>query len=73
MGLIESELAEALHSPIKRRANRAWNLRAIAKRRTSGASEVMVKITGFGKGYMPRLHKTANASIEWQGGARPLH
>lgn len=50
MGLIESELTEALHSPIKRKANRTWNLRAIAKRRTSGASEVMVKITGFGKG-----------------------
>jgi type IV secretory pathway VirD2 relaxase len=49
MALIESELGKALDSAVKRKANRTKKLRATAKRVTSGAPEVMVKITGFGK------------------------
>lgn len=50
MVLIESELNTALNSAVKRKANKTRKLRAAAKRVTGGASEVMVKITGFGKG-----------------------
>jgi len=55
MGLIEIELGKALNTGVKRKSNNTRNLRAIAKRVTKpkgagGSSEVMVKITGFGKG-----------------------
>ncbi len=50
MALIESELGNALHPAVKRKANRTGKLRSAAKRVTSGSTEVMVKITGFGKG-----------------------
>ncbi len=49
MSLIASELDGLLHPRVKRKANKTGNLRA-AKRVTSSATEVMVKITGFGKG-----------------------
>lgn len=53
MALIES-LENALHSKVKRKANRTGNLKshllAKAKRVSGGAPEVLVKITGFGKG-----------------------
>jgi type IV secretory pathway VirD2 relaxase len=50
MALIESGLRNALHPPVKRRANRTEHLRATAGRVTRGATEVMVKISSFGKG-----------------------
>ena len=50
MGLIESELGTALSPAVKRKANRTRHLRSVAKRVTRDAPEVMVKITGFGKG-----------------------
>ncbi|CAA9890796.1 Nickase [Candidatus Methylobacter favarea] len=50
MALIESELNKALQSSVKRKANRTQKLKAKAKRVSRGATEVMVKITGFGKG-----------------------
>jgi len=51
MALIESDICEALsQTKVKRKANNTKKLRATAKRVTGGASEVMVKITSFGKG-----------------------
>lgn len=50
MALIESELGKALNPAVKRKGNSTRKLRSAAKRVTGGASEVMVKITGFGKG-----------------------
>lgn len=50
MGLIESELGNALHGPVKRKGNKTQKLRSTAKRVSSGSTEVMVKVTGFGKG-----------------------
>jgi len=50
MALIESELGTALSPPVKRKANRTRHLRLVAKRVTRDTPEVMVKITGFGKG-----------------------
>ena len=50
MALIESGLRNALHPPVKRRANRTEHLRGTAGRVTRGAIEVMVKISSFGKG-----------------------
>src|SRR5665647_2423078 len=50
MALIES-IGEALNqSKVKRKSNNTRKLRATAKRVSGGASEVMVKITSFGKG-----------------------
>jgi type IV secretory pathway VirD2 relaxase len=58
MGLIERELGSALTTPVKRKANTTRKLRASrrqqAGRVASGTTEVMVKITGFGKG-APRV------------------
>lgn len=50
MAIIESELGSALHAAVKRKSNNTRNLRSEAKRVTGGSSEVMVKVTGFGKG-----------------------
>lgn len=50
MALIESELGEALSPVVKRKANNTRKLRISAKRVAQGSSEVMVKVTGFGKG-----------------------
>ena len=50
MTIIESELGKALNSPVKRKGNNTKKLRSVAKRVSRGASEVMVKVTGFGKG-----------------------
>ncbi len=50
MALIASGLRNALHPPVKRRANRTEHLRATAGRVTRGATEVMVKISSFGRG-----------------------
>ena len=50
MALIEAELGRALDEPVKRKASRTRKLRAVAHRVTGRATEVMVKITGFGKG-----------------------
>lgn len=50
MTLIESELGKALNPAVKRKANRTRKLRSAAKRVTGGSSEVMVKVTSFGKG-----------------------
>ena len=50
MALIEAELGNALESAVKRKANRTDNLRLTAARLAQGSPEVMVKITGFGKG-----------------------
>lgn len=52
MALIESELNTALGGFVKRKANRTEDLKATAGRITRAArsSEVMLKITGFGKG-----------------------
>lgn len=50
MSLIESELGSALHPAVKRKANKTGQLRLMAKRVAGGSSEVMVKVTGFGKG-----------------------
>jgi type IV secretory pathway VirD2 relaxase len=55
MALIEAELENALYAAVKRKANntqklRAADVRAKASRVAAGSPEVMVKITGFGKG-----------------------
>ncbi len=50
MTIIETELGNALNPAVKRKANNTRDLRSEAKRVTGKASEVMVKITGFGKG-----------------------
>jgi type IV secretory pathway VirD2 relaxase len=50
MSLIEDEFGTALHAPVKRKANRTGHLRSQASRVSGGASEVMVKVTSFGKG-----------------------
>ena len=50
MALIEAELGSALHPPVKRKANNTRKLRSTARRVASNSTEVMVKITGFGKG-----------------------
>lgn len=50
MTIIETELGNALNPAVKRKNNNTRKLRAEAKRVTGKASEVMVKITGFGKG-----------------------
>jgi len=50
MALIESELGTALSPPVKRKANRTGKLRSAARRVTRDTPEVMVKITGFGRG-----------------------
>ena len=55
MALIEAELGNALYAAVKRKANntkklRAEDVRAKALRVAAGSPEVMVKITGFGKG-----------------------
>lgn len=48
--IIERTLEGALSAPVKRKRNSTGQLRATAKRVAGGATEVMVKITGFGKG-----------------------
>lgn len=50
MTIIETELGNALNRAVKRKANNTRDLRSEAKRVSGKASEVMVKITGFGKG-----------------------
>lgn len=54
MPLIEQELAEAFSGAVKRKVNKTQKLRAsarrTAKRVVTNSAEVMVKITGFGKG-----------------------
>lgn len=50
MGIIEGELDGALSPAVKRKGNNTKKLRSTAKRVTGGSSEVMVKVTGFGKG-----------------------
>lgn len=50
MALIESELGKALNPAVKRKTNSTRKLRSEAKRVAGGSSEVMVKVTGFGKG-----------------------
>ena len=55
MALIEAELGSALYAVVKRKTNntqklRATDVRAKASRIAAGSPEVMVKITGFGKG-----------------------
>jgi type IV secretory pathway VirD2 relaxase len=48
--LIESELGNALSGSVKRKGNSTRKLRSTAKRVSTHSSEVMVKVTGFGKG-----------------------
>lgn len=54
MALIESELEKALYPAVKRKNNNTRKLRVVARRVTApkniASPEVMVKITGFGKG-----------------------
>lgn len=50
MALIESEFAKALNPAVKRKSNNTRKLRLAANRVAGGSSEVMVKVTGFGKG-----------------------
>lgn len=50
MALIEAELGSALHPAVKRKANNTRKLRSTAGRVAKNSTEVMVKITGFGKG-----------------------
>lgn len=50
MVLIAPELGNLFHPGVKRKSNRTGKLRAKANRVARGATEVMVKITGFGKG-----------------------
>ncbi len=55
MALIETELESVLYPAVKRKANKTKKLRAgdifaKASRVAAGSPEVMVKITGFGKG-----------------------
>lgn len=62
MAFIESGLRNALHPPVKRRANRTENLRGTAGRVTRGATEVMVKISSFGRGANAFYSKLAYVS-----------
>ena len=50
MSIIENELGGALHPAVKRKSNATRKLRAKAKRVAANSTEVMVKVTGFGKG-----------------------
>lgn len=54
MSLIESELGQAIYSPVKKITNKTRKLRAVARKvtapKTSAPSEVMVKVTGFSSG-----------------------
>ncbi|MSS68089.1 nickase [Xylella fastidiosa subsp. multiplex] len=50
MGIIEAELGGALSPAVKRKVNNTKKLRSTARRVTGRSSEVMVKVTGFGKG-----------------------
>lgn len=50
MAAIESELGTALNTAVRRKSNNTQKLRSKAKRTASGSSEVMLKVTGFGKG-----------------------
>lgn len=50
MSLIDRELGEVLNPAVKRKSNKTKKLRISAKRIVNGSPEVMVKITGFGKG-----------------------
>ena len=50
MSIIQAELGQSLNPPVKRKANKTGKLRNQAKRVAKNAPEVMVKITGFGKG-----------------------
>lgn len=50
MAVIESELGSALNPAVRRKSNSTQKLRLKAKRTASGSSEVMLKVTGFGKG-----------------------
>lgn len=50
MGIIEAELGGALTPAVKRKGNNTRKLRSSAKRVAGGSTEVMVKVTGFGKG-----------------------
>ncbi len=50
MTIIETELGNALNPAVKRKSNNTRDLRSEAKRVAGNSSEVMVKITGFGKG-----------------------
>ena len=51
MAIIESNFDEVLnHGKVKRKGNKTRKLRATAQRVIGGASEVMVKITSYGKG-----------------------
>ena len=49
MSIIEDEFDKAFQDPVKRKTNKTQNLRKASKF-LSGVPEVMVKITGFGKG-----------------------
>lgn len=50
MGVIESELSTAFQTRVKRKVNKTRDLKSAANRVSRGATEVMVKVTGFGKG-----------------------
>lgn len=50
MALIETELGNALAGAVKRKGNNTRKLRSAAKRVSANSTEVMVKVTGFGKG-----------------------
>jgi len=50
MGIIETELQGALSPEVKRKHNSTRKIRSTAKRIAAGSTEVMVKVTSFGKG-----------------------
>lgn len=75
MALIESDICEALNQgKVRRKANNTKNLRATVKRITGGASEVLVKITSFGKGlnhvksHLDYITRNGNVEMENERG-----
>jgi len=80
MALIEPEIGRVLYPDVKWKLNRTWNLRsgssvhAAAVRVVSNCPEVMVKITGFGKGanhvkaHLDYISRNGKVSLENERG-----
>ena len=78
MKLIEAELQQALQGRVRRKTNRTAALRGTAARVARHAPEVMVKITGFGKGgahvkaHLDYITRQGQLEIENERGERVI-
>ncbi len=78
MKFIEVELQQALHGRVRRKANCTAALRGTAARVARHAPEVMVKITGFGKGgahvkaHLDYITRQGQLEIENERGERVI-